>query len=427
MSSNNLLNLPIPVPVAQGGTSNSSLITTPTASTIPAWDSNANLAFNNSLPNVDTYSSPTTINLTNSSSYIQNLYGSTAYTVVLPASPAFGQSFCIINDNNQAAIVNDFSGPNITNIPPLTTAILTYMQFATDNWWVSGFGITQITGDTGYAAGSQINVIAGQSTANCGSTVSFRGDDVFTLTLNVSDANLNTIVGLDAGNTSATSAEFNAGFGQQCLSSNLTGLANCAFGYKSLNALNGGGFNVALGYDSGINYTAGESFNIVIGNSGVASESDTIRIGTIGTQTACYVAGIASVSVSSAQMVTINTSTGQLGSQTIPSSGVPYINQTSDPVTMVANEGNISNYPSTLLHYTPPASCNVGDVFAITGGASGGWTLNLATNSQTMNYGNQVGTTSVSSTNQYDCVEFVCITANTTFIVVNSVGNLTIT
>jgi hypothetical protein len=51
---------------------------------------------------------------------------------------------------------------------------------------------------------------------------------------------------------------------------------------------------------------------IDIGNAGVAAESNTIRIGTSGTQTATFVAGIRGITIAGAQLVGVNAS-GQLG------------------------------------------------------------------------------------------------------------------
>src|SRR5204862_7797623 len=61
----------------------------------------------------------------------------------------------------------------------------------------------------------------------------------------------------------------------------------------------------------GSNLTTGSN-NIDIGNAGVAGESGNIRIGTSGTQTATFVAGIRGVVIAGAQPVGVNTS-GQLG------------------------------------------------------------------------------------------------------------------
>jgi len=60
-----------------------------------------------------------------------------------------------------------------------------------------------------------------------------------------------------------------------------------------------------------VNLTTGSN-NIDIGNAGAAGESNTIRIGTTGTQTITFVAGVRGVLVPSAQSVGISPS-GQLG------------------------------------------------------------------------------------------------------------------
>ncbi len=57
-----------------------------------------------------------------------------------------------------------------------------------------------------------------------------------------------------------------------------------------------GSNNIALGSGAGSCLTTGDN-NIDIGNPGVAGEANTIRIGTAGTQTAAYIAGIAGVTV----------------------------------------------------------------------------------------------------------------------------------
>ena len=108
-----------------------------------------------------------------------------------------------------------------------------------------------------------------------------------------------------------------------------------------------------------------------------------------------------------------------------PSAQAPYLNTTATTQLMAVNEGYVSNNAG-LVTFTPPATCPVGAVFAVAGAGAGGWTINCATNSQTINYGSSPATTALASSNQFDCVKFVCITANTTFSVVSSDGNLTV-
>jgi hypothetical protein len=57
-----------------------------------------------------------------------------------------------------------------------------------------------------------------------------------------------------------------------------------------------------LGYQAGLNLTTGDN-NIVIGNGGVADEANTIRIGTTGTHTNAYIAGISGVIIPGAPVV----------------------------------------------------------------------------------------------------------------------------
>ena len=105
--------------------------------------------------------------------------------------------------------------------------------------------------------------------------------------------------------------------------------SNTAVGESSLLALTGGfGSNTALGFEAGKNlvsgdgnlllgsaagsaYVGAESNNICLDSSGVAGDSQVIRIGVGSTST--YIQGIANVSVSNELPVFIDSLTGQLG------------------------------------------------------------------------------------------------------------------
>ena len=102
----------------------------------------------------------------------------------------------------------------------------------------------------------------------------------------------------------------NTATGMAALSENTTGNVNTATGRFALGNNTTGTDNIAVGYQAGINLTTGSN-NIDIGNVGVAGESTTIRIGTQGTQTKTFIAGI-SVTGVMGTAVKINSS-GQLG------------------------------------------------------------------------------------------------------------------
>jgi len=110
------------------------------------------------------------------------------------------------------------------------------------------------------------------------------------------------------------SGDENTATGEFALYSNTSGNHNTADGQSALRGNASGSANIALGYLAGSALTTGDN-NIAIGNVGVAAESNTIRIGTPGTQQATYVAGISGVTVASGVGVVIDTN-GQLGSMT---------------------------------------------------------------------------------------------------------------
>jgi hypothetical protein len=102
----------------------------------------------------------------------------------------------------------------------------------------------------------------------------------------------------------------NAGFGFNALFFNTTGNVNVALGVNSLLHNTTGNGNIALGFAAGSALTTGSN-NIDIGNRGVAGESATTRIGTAGTQTRTFIAGLSGVAVAGPTVV-VNSS-GQLG------------------------------------------------------------------------------------------------------------------
>ncbi len=83
----------------------------------------------------------------------------------------------------------------------------------------------------------------------------------------------------------------NMAVGNSALYANTTGYANTAAGYQALAANTTGIRNVALGYQAGNAQTTGSN-NVYVANAGVDGESGTIRIGTAGTHTDTYLAGL---------------------------------------------------------------------------------------------------------------------------------------
>jgi len=125
---------------------------------------------------------------------------------------------------------------------------------------------------------------------------------------------LNTAIGNQALYSNRSS--FNTAIGFGALYGNTGGLENTATGVGALNGNISGSDNIALGSFAGTNLTTGDD-NIDIGNEGVAGEANTIRIGTQGTQTRTFIAGISGTALGSGMAVRVNAN-GRLG--TAPSS-----------------------------------------------------------------------------------------------------------
>jgi len=110
---------------------------------------------------------------------------------------------------------------------------------------------------------------------------------------------------------SATTAYGNTATGSGALLSDNTGQSNTANGQNALSNNTSGSYNIALGINSGRALTTGSN-NIDIGNAAVMGESATIRIGTAGTHTATFIAGISGKTVANGVAVFVNAN-GKLG------------------------------------------------------------------------------------------------------------------
>lgn len=120
--------------------------------------------------------------------------------------------------------------------------------------------------------------------------------------LGVTALRLNSI---GAGNTAA---------GYEALYSNTTGSNNIALGYEALLQNTAGTNNIAIGYFASYNVYGASTNNIEIGSQGAYTDTNTIRIGTSGTQTSFFVAGVSGVQTGDNDAVPVLIDTnGQLG------------------------------------------------------------------------------------------------------------------
>jgi uncharacterized coiled-coil protein SlyX len=158
------------------------------------------------------------------------------------------------------------------------------------------------TGNNNTASGA--SALYGNTTGNNNTA-----DGYLTLTNN-STGRSNTASGFTALYNNTTGI-YNTAIGLNSLFSNTTGSNNTASGLNALYGNSSGVNNIAVGYSAGSNLTTGSN-NIDLGNSGIAAEANTIRIGTVGTQQAAFIAGISGKTVAGGVGVVIDTQ-GRLG------------------------------------------------------------------------------------------------------------------
>lgn len=253
------------------------------------------------------------------------------------------------------------------------------------NTFPSSSGVT-LDGDTGSATGSTINLIG----SNAGASVSFSASGS-NIQLNLGDSSSNVILGSGTGGTGtfnamvgsssggSLSGSFNATVGYSSLSASTNTSANISsLGYSVFSGLKSGVNDIGIGSSTGNAYTGSESNNILLNSPGVVGESNVLRLGS-GTGTSntqlskAFISGINGNTVSSAMMVTINSSTNQMGVQSIPATGITTVGDvTSGSVAFNGTAG--TTLTGTTAGLTLTAATNSGngaDVILEAGATSG--------------------------------------------------------
>ena len=106
-----------------------------------------------------------------------------------------------------------------------------------------------------------------------------------------------------------------------------------------------------------------------------------------------------------------------------------WVDQVTGTRALLVNTGYITDNGASLVTYTLPTTAIVGSVIEIAGSSSGGW-LVAQNAAQLIHFGSATTTTgaggSLASTNAFDSIRILCVVANTTWVVLSAVGNLTV-
>ena len=148
------------------------------------------------------------------------------------------------------------------------------------------------------------------------------------------DGTENTFVGWNAGEgASSAAATLNVGIGAQSLYVISSGASNVGVGHDSLKALTTGSNNVAIGDQAGDSLTTGSN-NIVIGHEADASSATVSNEMTLGDAniTSLRIPGLQS-GASNGQVLTFNSTNGNITLADAGGGGASEINDLSDAVT----------------------------------------------------------------------------------------------
>ena len=167
---------------------------------------------------------------------------------------------------------------------------------------------------------------------------------------------------------------------------------------------------------------------LIVGNGGTGIASTTsyalVCGGTSSSAALQQVSGLGS----SGNVLTSNGAGALPTWQAAGGTGITWNDQTSGTVTMAVNNGYVIDNGASLVTLTLPTTAALGSLFIVAGKSAGGWIIDVASG-QTIHVGSTASTAStgtVASSNQYDCITLVCVTANTTFVAYGIQGSLTV-
>ncbi len=242
--------------------------------------------------------------------------GAVDYVSLWPAGGT--QPFVATLNDPQGAIVANaaivpagapYGGISVYNDGPSTTDVVIdmngYFTPPTDGNANTAVGLGTLENNT--TGGENTAIGAGALVANTtgyGNTAS--GEEAL---VSNTTGYYNTATGYSAMENNTTGYA-NTAVGISALSINTTGNSNTAIGFGALTYNTTGDNNIAIGVDAGSFTTSND---IDIGSTGIDGDSGVIRIGTAGTQTSAYVAGIYGKTVGIGNYVVCVDSTGKLG------------------------------------------------------------------------------------------------------------------
>ena len=129
-------------------------------------------------------------------------------------------------------------------------------------------------------------------------------------------------------------------------------------------------------------------------------------------------------------VLTSNGATALPTYQAVSGGGLTWTAVTANVTPMVVDNGYIANKAATACVLTLPATATAGQLLEVAGMSTTGWSIIQTDAAHQILFGNSVGTTigatgHLDSSNQYDCVSLVALSAKV-WLIKSAVGNLTL-
>lgn len=419
------------LPIANGGTDVTSVTIAPTASSFAGWDANSNLSANSLIEGFQSVASAaSTTTLTVSSPQQLLITGSTTQTVVLPVTSTLvvGMTYQIFNQSTGVVTVES-SGTNVVQAMAAGSMLEVTCISATGTTaasWIAVYTVGQSVGSVTSVAmtvpsflsisGSPVTTSGTLAVGLSGTALPVANGGTGLTTVTVNDLLWGSSSGVIASLATANSAGLltnssgvpawvtATGTGAPVLATSPTLVTPVLGTPTSGTATNLTGLPLTTGV-TGILPSAN-------GGTGINNGSSTITI-----------AGNVTFSGASTFTGTLSGTTAV----TFPTSGT--LATTSQVMATAAVSGTSQTAAVNTIYYitsasqstvTLPGTAAAGSIVGIVGDGAGGWIL-APGSGQTIKVLTASASTSVTSAEQYDCIQVMCVVANTTWVMMNCV------
>ena len=451
------------VAILHGGTGVTSVTTAPTATAFAGWDTNKNLSANNVIKGyTTTATAASTTALLVGSTYLQFFTGTTTQTVTMPVVTGLvlGQQYFIVN-NSTGVVTVEASGGGADVIQAMasgSTLLLTCIaltgvtaaswsaQYTVDvdisgavllspsgNQTITAYNLTVAAGNiTAGSSGNAGTLISFPATATEGSlilaAVSNSAGNYTTTISNASSVGQSQVISIPDSDSAAASFILSSALAGQTIATSLS-VTNALSG-TTVTATQGtlvSGASGTAGTITSFPATASKGTLVLaaVANTGntattisnaAMGQATVVSIPDPGTSTATF--AVNTGSLTSGHLVSYNGTAGLVQDSGVTAASISkVVNWTaasSTPITAAINTGYYITDASQVT-ITLPATAAAGSIVAIVGNGAGGWILQPGSG-QTIKLLNGSASTSITSAEQYDCIEVLCVVANTTWV-----------